>query len=615
MSTSIVSKALAKVGLQLERRSSLENPQTPLSYPAEWLLDIFNGGRSDSGLRISEMTAIQCAAVFQCVMILANAMASHPLNIYRRELVDGNSSKTIAYGHPLFDLLHSEPNIEMTSATWRRTMMCHKLLWGNSYSEIARDEDNQIIGLFPRNPARTRPVRITESMKMQGTTYPPGTLVYETYETIGDSQIMEQDNATEKFGMRRIILAEDMLHVMGLSLDGRLAQDTVILARQAIGLALATEKFGAKFFGNGAIPQGILGVPGDMSDVQWEVLKRSWAESHGGENQHKTGVLPPGVTYTKTGSTPNEAQNIETRNMQVAEIARFFNVPLHMLGVINDSAGKSTVEQSSIEFKLYAVDPHAVDFEQELKRKLFPKVGQSANKYVAHLDLRKLMYPDAASRATLYGSGKQWGYLCTDDIREMEGMNPVPGTDGSGRTFWMPNNMMDASLASVQSKQVTKGLNDGTLAATPTGVTPIGNHPVVKAANEAAAQNREAALAQAKAAASGDDEPDDQDSRGVRLARTRKMFAPMFRDASGRAAARVKATPSDYVKIFAPLTSAIVDCLLDGQALNGADFIQRYVGDLFARRSEKWPTDLDAAASEEFTSLLSMIAKSIQVGA
>jgi HK97 family phage portal protein len=613
MATSFASKALAKVGLQLERRSSLENPQTPLSYPAEWLLDIFNGGRTDSGLRVSEMTAIQVAAVFACVQIIANAIASHPLNIYRREMVDGNSSKTVAYGHPLFDLLAHEPNIEMTSTTWRRTMMCHKLLWGNHYSEIERDENGQIIGLWPRNPARTRPVRITEPMTMQGTKYPTGTLVYETYETIGDSQIMEQDNATEKFGMRRIILAEDMLHVMGLSLDGRLAQDVVILARQAIGLALATEKFGAKFFGNGAIPQGILGVPGDMSDVQWEVLKRSWAESHGGENQHKTGVLPPGVTYTKTGSNPNEAQNVETRSFQIAEIARFFNVPLHMLGIMSDSQGKSTVEQSSIEFKLYCVDPHAVDLEQELKRKIFPKIGQGANKYVAHLDLRKLMYPDAASRATIYGSGKQWGFFCTDDIRELEGMNPV--TDGSGKVFWMPNNMMDASLSSVQSKQVAKGLNDGTLAATPTGVTPIGDHPVVKAANEAAQQNRDAALAQAKASASDGEDDDTPDSRSVRLARTRKMFGPMYRDAVGRAAARVKATPGDYVKIFAPLTSAVIDCMLDGQALNAADFTQRYVGEMFAKRSDKWGTDLDAAATEEFTNLLAAIARSIQLEA
>jgi HK97 family phage portal protein len=596
---SFLIKAMRRFGLEF--RSSLESPQTPLSYPAEWLLDIFNGGRTDAGLRISEMTALQTAAVFQCVTIIANGIATHPLNVYTRSLEDGKSSKKIAYSHPLFDILHSEPNPEMTSSTWRRTMTCHKLLWGNSYAELERDEAGRVIAIWPRNPARTRPVRASEAFKMEGTLYPPGTLVYETYETMGDSQIMEQDETNARFGMRRIVLAEDMLHVPGLSLDGRLGQDVVILAKQAIGLALATEKYGAKFFGNGAIPQGLLGVPGDMSDIQWETLKRSWAEAHGGENQHKTGVLPPGVTYTKTGATPNEGQMIETRDKQVADIARFFNVPPHMVGINADDAGKSTVEQSSIEFKLFCLDPHVVDFEHELKRKLFPNKGLVRNQYVAHFDMKKLMYPDAASRAAIYGSGKQWGYFCTDDIREMEGMNPVE--DGSGDKFWIPVNMVDAAMASVHSDAVTDGLTDGTLAATPSNVTPIGKHPVALAGE--AEQNKD----NKDGSQGGSAVP--KNSMTTKRNKIAKVFGPLFRDAAGRASARNKPNVADYATIFGSLIPAITKYvevmeLPLSDAANQTTFIRDYSTLLFNRRSASWG-NLDNTSATELDDLIKLL--------
>jgi HK97 family phage portal protein len=607
-------------------RSSLENPQTPLSYPAEWLLDIFNGGRTDSGLRVSEMTALQASTVFQCVTIIANAMASHPLNVCQRLFENDRTGKKVTYSHPLSTLLAKRPNPEMTSATWRRTMMVHKLLWGNAFTEIERDQYNRIVALWPRNPARTRPVRSLSSITMEGTTYPQGTMFYETFDALRDAQIMEQDNDNQNYGYRRLVLAEDMMHFPGLSLDGRIGQDVVILARQAIGLALATEKYGAKFFGNGAIPHGILGVPGDMSDVQWEVLKRSWAESHGGENQHKTGVLPPGVTYTKTGSSPEEGQMLQTRQHQRLEIASFFNVPGHMVGINGDDAGKSTVEQSSIEFKLFCVDPHAVDLEQEMEYKLFPQVGQAANKFFASFDLRKMMYPDAASRSTFYGSGKQWGYLNTNDIHELEGMNPVE--DGSGDSYWMPNNMVDAATASAHSQAVTDGLEDGTLAATPSNVTPIGDHPIVKDQQKQdkakmaldLQKHQISADASVKIAKHSGKDPnaDEQDDKptpgknklGAKKAKKRadltRVFAGMYRDAVGRASFRKKATVADYTTVFGPIASAMIEASFD-EPTDASEFIRAYTTELFTRKGEGWATDLDGESAIEFDKLLEAI--------
>lgn len=426
----------------IEQRSSLENPQTPLSYPAEWLLDIFNGGRTDSGIRVSEMTALQVGTVFACVNIISNGLASLPLYVYENLEIRGRQSKKRATKHNLYDILHAQPNAEMSSFTWRKTLMAHALLWGNGYSEIQRDQNNRIVGIWPRNPARTRPIRLLKPLNIEGDLLPAGTLVYETTESL---MLCEPSATGEdcKVGERRLVLAEDMIHIVGLSLDGRLGQGTTWLARQAFGLALATEKYGAKFFGNGARPAGILEMPGKQEDKQIETLRRSWAEAHGGENQFKLAVMEPGVKYTKIASTPEEGQMLESRSYQRQEIAAIFGVPLHML-TQEKGQGKTNVEQNSIEFVQYCLTPWVEALQQEFKRKLFPTMGRTAGAFFPKFDKRHLMYPDADSRAKFYASGKQWGYLNTNDIRDLEDMNPVE--DDSGDQFMVQVNMQPADM-------------------------------------------------------------------------------------------------------------------------------------------------------------------------
>jgi HK97 family phage portal protein len=609
-SDSFVSRMLGRFGLEV--RSSLENPSTPLSYPAEWLLDIFNGGRTDSGLRVSEMTALQVSAVKACVDIIANGVASLPLHVFQKGLEDNRVSKTLAPNHNMYDLLANEPNPEMTSSTWRKTLQCHMLLWGNGYSEIQRDDNNKIIALWPRNPSRTRPVRLTATVNIEGTVYPRGTMMYETYETLGDSRIADMDSSNEEYGTRRLILSEDMIHIPGLSLDGRLGQDIVSNSRNAIGLALAMEKYGSKFFGNGAIPAGILSVPGDMTDVQWEILKRSWAESHGGENTHKTGILPPGVVYTKTGATPNEGQFLESREFMRGEIAAIFGVPPHMIGVVKGSGGKSSVEQSSIEFVMYCLNPWLEAWKQELKRKLFTKVGQGANKYVAGFDVRRLMYPDAASRGEYYAQGRQWGFLSANDIRELEDMNPV--LDGSGDMMWMPINEQAADVVSHLAQETHKALKSGTLAATPPGMTPVGNHPVnqdkIKAQKALLDSKTKIAAASAKTAAlnrpqlpgatgapaASKAKPKPSKKAAAKSKRSAVLtFNPMFRDAVGRAAFRSKPTVEDYTKIFAPVLMVM------GASMGGRLNVSAYTANLFTRSAE-WSKDATDSAKLDMIS-------------
>lgn len=421
------------------------------------------------------MTALQTGAVLACVKIICGGVASLPLHVFEQQIRDNRVAKRRATDHPLYPLLYGAPNEEMTSHTFRSVMQVHMLLWGNGYAEIERNGAAQPVALWPRNPARTRPVRLTREAKIEGTIYPPGTLIYHTSETMGD-EIAKEDDSANRMAPERIILAEDMIHIPGLSLDGRLGQSTVYLARQIIGLSLATEKFGAKFFGNGAVPRGVLEIPNALEQKALENLRRSWAEAHGGENAHKTAVLEQGIKYTPIGIDPEKSQFLESRHYQRGEVAAIFQVPLHMIG--EKEAAKSSVEQTSIEFLNYCLNPWLDAWEQELKRKLSPNDKPAAKPFFMKFDVRKLLYPDAASRAAFYTSGKNTGWMNSNDIREFEDMNPIE--DGSGDIYWMPVNMQDAAHPAT-APHMSGGAFPG-LEAPPKPEAPLGGAPKNKVA-------------------------------------------------------------------------------------------------------------------------------------
>ena len=415
------------------------------------------------------------------------------------------------------------------------------LLWGNGYAEIERDNAAQPVALWPRNPARTRPVRLTRSARIEGTLYPVGTLVFHTSETFGD-EIASQDETETSMAPERIILAEDMLHMPGLSLDGRLGQSTINLARELIGTDLGSEKFAAKFFGNGAVPQGILTIPGTIEPKALETLRRSWAEAHGGENAHKTAVLEAGVEYKPIGIDPEKSQFLETRHFQRQAIAGIFNVPLHMLG--EKEAAKSSVEQTAIEFLNYCLHPWIDTWEQELKRKLMPAKKKQAAPFFVKFDVQRLLYPDAESRSKFYTSGKTGGYLDSNDIREMEDMNPIE--DGSGDVYWMPVNMQDAAnpltaphiggkqnLDYAQKPELTMG---GAPQNTDTnkGKKPVPQTPAKKGKKSA---------------------------RSALVTRYVRVYRGMFKDAAGRILKRDEVDEMRFRRCFLPALYAMTEAL------------------------------------------------------
>jgi HK97 family phage portal protein len=419
-------------------RSSLENPQTPLSYPAEWLLDIFNGGRTDAGIRVSQLTALQVPTVWSCVDLISGSVACLPLHVYERLLTKDSKpthkGSRIAYEQPIFDVLHSEPNPEMTSFTFRKVLMLHALLWGNAYAEIVRDNAGRVAELYPLRPWQVRPYRYAPS-----TERPEGELVYRVTDATHENSEVGKDN---KSASERELKSANVLHIPGLSLDGRLGQDVIWCVRQCVSISLAAEKQAAKFFGNGARPGGILDVPGNLTPEAKETMRRSWQEAQGGERAHSVAVMTGGIKWTQIDTDPDKAQSLQTREFQRGEICSIFHVPPHMIG---DSAksSRSNVEQMSLEYVNFCLNPWLKAIEQECKRKLFAKQGQAANKYFAKFDTRKLTFPDAESKTKFYAAGKQWGVLSTNDIRELEDMNPIEHP--SGDVYWMPVNMMDMS--------------------------------------------------------------------------------------------------------------------------------------------------------------------------
>ena len=306
----------------------------------------FLWGQSTSGQTVNDRTAMQVTAVYACVRILAEAIAGLPLNVYQYR-PDGSKEKL--YSHSLYHLLHDEPNPEMTSFIFRETMMSHLLLHGNAYAQIIRNGRGEVVALYPLLPN-----------KMDVSRDNSGRLYY-TYTRNSD-----EPNGRQKF--EQVVLPrEDVLHIPGLGFDGLIGYSPIAMAKNAIGIAIATEEYGATFFANGATPGGILEHPGIVKDP--ERLRQSWKAQFSGKNNHSVAVLEEGMTFKQMAIPPNEAQFLETRKFQINEIARIFRVPPHMVGDLEKSSF-SNIEQQSLDFVMYTLNPWIVRWEQAMQQSL-----------------------------------------------------------------------------------------------------------------------------------------------------------------------------------------------------------------------------------------------------
>ena len=379
-------------------------------------------GGTTSGKAVNEMSAMQMTAVYSCVRILAEAVAGLPLHLYR---YTENESKVKAIEHPLYRLLHDEPNPEMSSFVFRETLMTHLLLWGNAYAQIIRNGKGEVIGLYPLMPNKMSVDRDRD-----------GRLWY-TY-TRSSEEAPTMKGSTVK------LYPYDVLHIPGLGFDGLVGYSPIAMAKNSIGMGIACEEYGARFFANGAAPSGVLEHPGTIKDPQ--KIRDSWnATFKGSANAHKVAVLEEGMKYTQIGISPEQAPFLETRKFQINEIARIFRVPPHMVGDLEKSSF-SNIEQQSLEFVKYTLEPWIVRWEQSLMRILLSP--DEKKQYFVKFNLEGLLRGDYQSRMQGYAIARQNGWMSANDIRELENLDKIPANLG-GDLYLVNGNMkrlQDADL-------------------------------------------------------------------------------------------------------------------------------------------------------------------------
>lgn len=379
----------------IERRATIEGP---LPLTAQRIVEWLTGEPTASGVSISPQGSLKLAAVWACVRVISEDIASLPLFTYRR--LDRGKEK--ATTHRLYRLLHDAPNPYMTAMQFRETLQGHVLLWGNAYANIERDGDGWPVALWPLRPDQMDTPIISEA----------GTLLY-TYHMPG--------------GEPRALTQSDVFHLRGLSPDGLVGYSPISLHRQALSLALATMEFGNRFFGNDSRPGGVLQVKTKISKEAADRMKASWEAAHQGlQKAHRVAVLEEGVEWKQVGIPPEDAQFLQTREFQLQETARIFRLNPHKLGDLS-RATYSNIEELAIDHVTGTLRPWLVRWEQQINKDLvMPR--ERGRIYVEHL-MDALLRGKTLERFQAYQLGIQNGIYSPNETRDFENMNPFAGGD------------------------------------------------------------------------------------------------------------------------------------------------------------------------------------------
>ena len=385
-----ITEALATIrGIFFQKRAHPSD-----SSGMERLLDSWSmPGPGWTGITVNEQNALTLTAFSACVRVLAESTASLPLILYKRRADRGKDRAT---GRRLYRVLHDLPNSEMTAYELRELMVAHVATWGNAYAEIVPGNGGQrVFELWPLRPDKVEIKRIK------------GKLFYVV---------------TMPKGKPQALPFERVWHIKGLSGDGIRGYSLVRMHREAIGLAMATEKYGGKFFGNGARPGSVLTHPGELSEKAEKNLRASMEIAHKGlDNAHRLMILEEGMDWKHIGLPPEDSQFLQTREFQLREICRIFRMPPHKIADLKD-ATFSNIEEQSLEFVTDTLRPWLVRIEQSIYRDLLSE--QERRLYFAEHLVDALLRGDIKSRYEAYNIGRQGGWLNANEIRERENMNP-----------------------------------------------------------------------------------------------------------------------------------------------------------------------------------------------
>ena len=379
---------------------SRDHPQNRFGSVASFLF-----GSTNSGKVVNEYTAMQTTAVYACVRLLAESLAGLPLQLYQ---YNDKGEQCRVTEHPLSYLLQCEPNPDMTSFIFRETLMGHLLIWGNAFAQVVRNGRGRVMGLYPLLPN-----------KMKVSRAPNGEIIYTYQRDTEESRINPKHEIV-------VLRQDEVLHIPGLSFDGLIGYSPIAVAKNAIGMALATEEYGASFFANGAMPGGVLEHPGVVKDPK--AVRESWNTAYQGSgNAHKIAVLEDGMKYHQIGIPPEQAQFLQTRRFQINEIARLFHVPPHMIGDLERSSFNN-IEHQSMEYVKYSLNPWVVRWEQAMQQSLLLPLEK--HHYYIKFNVDGLLRGDYGRRMAGYATARQNGWMSANDIRELENMNRIPAEDG-----------------------------------------------------------------------------------------------------------------------------------------------------------------------------------------
>ncbi len=385
-----------------------------MSYQQAFLSGLnWHGATSASGVHVTEDTALGWVPFYAAVSLIADNVAALPLHLLARQ--SGGGARE-AYWHPLYSILHDQPNPRMTAYSFRQLLMTNVLTWGNGYAVIDWRPDGTVAALWPR-----RPDRMTVSLGSDG--MPVGTYVDER-------------------GQQEVIPFYRLFHLMGPSSDGITGRSVISLLREAIGRGIAIERFGARFFANDARPGVVLKHPKTLSDIARNRLKDDWEANHqGSQNAWRPAVLEEGMTLETVGVPPEDAQFLQTAQMTSRQMAMAFRIPPHMMGDVTGSTSWGTgIEQQSIGFVTFTLLPWLNLWEQTIRRDLLGPAEQGPL-YPKH-NVNGLQRGDFKSRMEGYAIGRQWGIYSADDVLAKEDENPQP--NGQGKTYLVPLNMTTA---------------------------------------------------------------------------------------------------------------------------------------------------------------------------
>lgn len=373
--------------LSQPRNATIENPQTPIG--SQEIVSVFGGETSTAGVTVSEKKSLAMPAVWRAVNLIAGTIGSLPLHAYQS---DGDARVRVQTGKPA-ELL-AKPHPDMTPLEFWEAVVGCLLLWGNAYIWLGRDQVGVVQELWLINPAKVRPGRTSQGVK-----------IYQ----LGNGEMPSTDR--------------NILHIKGFGVDDIVGLSPIQMARQAIGLALAAEKFGAGLFTNGSMATGLLQTEVKLKPTEADALQARWDQKRSQLNGSGTIVLGGGLKFERLTIPPEDAQFLETRSFQVAEIARMFGVPPHMLMDTDKSTSWGTgIEQQSIGFVVYTLRPWLARIEQRLTQ-LLP-----VDTY-ARFSVEGLLRGDSQQRAAFYKELWMLGALSTNDIRALEELKPVEGGD------------------------------------------------------------------------------------------------------------------------------------------------------------------------------------------